>query len=181
MSKYLINIDEESYKVEDSVYDAVPEFKVLKKSKIHGSKTISWIVLMYDKRSPYRNLPEQERSKAVTQEIYKKDKFYILKKPEVTAAVRKYKELSYDPLEEQYSIFGDKIHSLNQYIEGFDVEGKLEDVEKLQKVMFAMDKIVESREKLRKIIEKRDQEEEQTRGGSQKSYLEELLTETKKK
>lgn len=172
MVRHLIDISDTEVKVDDKLYDLVDEFRKLKKSKLHGSRAVVWLVLMYDKKSPYRKLPEEDRKEILTKDLYGKTSYYALERPEMKAAIKKYRALDYDPLEEQYAIFTGKMSELNEYIKDFEIKKK--DVWELQKVMVMMDKITESREKLRKLIEKREEEGEHMRGGAEKSLIEEV-------
>jgi len=55
-----------------------------------------------------------------------------------------------------------------------DMPVKSENSESLQRVMIGLEKITESREKIKKMILKKD-EEDQMRGGGEASLLEEML------
>jgi len=155
---------------QDQTVGLVPEFFALYKHKEYGSKGVKWVVNMYDYKSPYRNLPEKERTKVVTKDIFGKQSHYILKKPIVLEAVEKYKKLQYDPLIEQFRVFDKKLSQFNEYIEAMPVTG--DNATELQKVMIGIDKIMEAREKLRKLILTRSEEDDRIHGGGELSFIE---------
>jgi len=156
--------------LQDQTIALSPELFALYKHKDYGSRAIRWIVSMYDYNSPYRNLPESERKQEVTFDIYKKKSHYILEKDIVKEAAAKYQKLQYDPLLEQYSVFNEKMAQFNEYIKKMPITG--DNATELQKVMLGIDKIMEAREKLRKVIIARGEDDETIHGGGELSFLE---------
>jgi hypothetical protein len=156
--------------LQDQTIALVPELFDVYKHKDYGSRAIKWIVNMYDYNSPYRNLPEMERKEAVTQDIYDKKSWYKIEKDIIKEASEKYKKLQYDPLLEQYSVFNEKMAQFNEYVKKMPITG--DNATELQKVMLGIDKIMEAREKLRKVIIARGEEDDKIHGGGELSFLE---------
>ncbi len=156
--------------LQDQTIALAPELFALYKHKDYGSRAIRWIVSMYDYNSPYRNLPEKERKEQVTTDVYGKRSFYKLEKEIVKDAANKYKKLQYDPLLEQYSVFNEKLAQFNEYVKLMPITG--DNATELQKVMLGVDKIMEAREKLRKVIIARGEEDDTIHGGGELSFLE---------
>mgnify|MGYP003145391645 FL=1 len=169
--KYLFDVDKEgNVLLQDKTVALVPEILAVYRHKDYGSRAIKWIVLMCDYNSPYRNLPEKEKREAVTMDMYGKRSFYKLDKEVIEKAMDKYNELQYDPLYEQYRVFNNKLIEFNEYIKNMPITG--DNATELQKVMIGQDKIMDAREKLRKLILTRNEEEENIEGGGELSFLE---------
>jgi len=158
--------------LQDDTFRLIPELR-----KVHeelGDKFIRYVVLLCDYSSPYRQMIESKRIEELCDDIFGKPvaKVKELKNEHLKTAIDKYKRLQYDPLREQYNVYTEKISEYNQYI--MDMPVKSENSESLQRVMIGLEKITESREKIKKMILKKD-EEDQMRGGGEASLLEEML------
>jgi len=158
--------------LQDDTFRLIPELR-----KVHeelGDKFVRYVVLLCDYSSPYRQMIESKRIEELCDDIFDKPvaKVKELKNEHLKIAIDKYKRLQYDPLREQYNVYTEKISEYNQYI--MDMPVKSENSESLQRVMIGLEKITESREKIKKMILKKD-EEDQMRGGGEASLLEEML------
>ena len=158
--------------LQDDTFRLIPELR-----KVHeelGDKFIRYVVLLCDYSSPYRQMIESKRIEELCDDIFGKPVANVkeLKNEHLKTAIDKYKRLQYDPLREQYNVYTEKISEYNQYI--MDMPIKSENSESLQRVMIGLEKITESREKIKKMILQKD-EEDQMRGGGEASLLEEML------
>ena len=113
---YLINLDKEGHIVKnDDGVTGVPEFiKVLKANKL-GSSALKWVALVYDYDSPYRHLTEKDRKKAVAKDLFGSYNWAGSKRQEILDASIKYKQLQFDPLDEQLIAFNSKIDEFTSF------------------------------------------------------------------
>tara|TARA_R100001591_G_scaffold102469_1_gene109503 strand:- start:8650 stop:9183 length:534 start_codon:yes stop_codon:yes gene_type:complete len=167
---YLLKLDRQGdiYKQDDGI-TGVPEFvKVLKADKL-GATALKWIALVCDYDSPYRHFIESERIKAVSKDLYDKYEWYGQKRPEVLAAMDKYKALQFDPLDEQLIAFNTKISQFTTYMNNMHIDE--DTAEGLQKIMIGIEKIYKTRQTLVDAIERRG-ERQKIVGDKKLSFLE---------
>ena len=90
---YLLKVSKKGsiHKDADSV-TLVPEFKKLLAAEGMGETAMKWVALMHDYESPYRYLSIDERSKAVSKDLYNDFSWKGANKPVLKAAVEKYKK-----------------------------------------------------------------------------------------
>ena len=107
---YLVNINRagDIYKDDDGVM-LVPEFQEVLQAEGLGQVAMKWVALVCDYESPYRHFTESERKKAVSKDLYGTYKWKGESLPKVLAALDKYKELQFDPLDEQLIAFNKKV------------------------------------------------------------------------
>ena len=151
---YLLKLDRQGdvYKQDDGVM-GVPEFvSVLKADKL-GAVALKWVALVCDYDSPYRHFTESERKKAVSRDLYGKYEWYGEKRPEVLAAIDKYKQLQFDPLDEQLIAFNTKISQFTTYMNNMHIDE--DTAEGLQKIMIGIEKIYKTTQTLVDAIERR--------------------------
>jgi len=177
---YLLNLNRKGdvYKDDDGI-TGVPEFlKVLKADKL-GADALKWIALVCDYDSPYRHFNEKERYKAVSKDTYGTYEWRGASRPEVQAALEKYKKLQFDPLDEQLRAFNVKIDPFTLFMNNMRVDE--DSAESLQKIMIGIEKILKTRQSLLDAIERRGQRQK-IQGDKGLSFLEnkkEQLEETK--
>ncbi len=177
---YLLNLNRKGdvYKDDDGI-TGVPEFlKVLKSDKL-GADALKWIALVCDYDSPYRHFNEKERFKAVSKDTYGTYEWRGASRPEVQAALEKYKKLQFDPLDEQLRAFNVKIDQFTLFMNNMRVDE--DSAESLQKIMIGIEKILKTRQSLLDAIERRGQRQK-IQGDKGLSFLEnkkEQLEETK--
>ena len=167
---YLVNINRagDIYKDDDGVM-LVPEFQEVLQGEGLGQVAMKWVALVCDYESPYRHFTESERKKAVSKDLYGTYKWKGESLPKVLAALDKYKELQFDPLDEQLIAFNKKI---NQFTELIDVmQLNEENAELLQKLMIGVEKILKTRQTLLDAIERRG-ERQKIAGNKGLSFLE---------
>jgi len=172
--KLLFDIDKEGNVMDqDNTIALVPELLAVYKEKNYGSDAIRWIIMMYDYKSPYRQLPYEDRIKTVTQNIYGKLKHYIIDKPLMKDAIDAYKKLQYDPLIDQYNLYTEKITEYTEALRAMDSNEK--NLEKQGKIMKTMADFTLAREKVRELILKNENSSAKMHGtdSSQLSFLEE--------
>ena len=120
---YLLNINRagDIYKDDDGVM-LVLEFQEVLKAEGLGQVAMKWVALVCDYESPYRHFTESERKKAVSKDLYNTYKWDGETKPKVLAAVDKYKELQFDPLDEQLIAFNKKITQFTTYMNNMHID-----------------------------------------------------------
>ena len=148
---------------------AVPEFKDVIKAKGLGDAAMKWVSLVYDYESPYRHFTESERKKAVSKDLYGTYKWKGESLPKVLAALDKYKELQFDPLDEQLIAFNKKITQFTTYMNNMHIDE--DTAEGLQKIMIGIEKIYKTRQTLVDAIERRG-ERQKIVGNKKLSFLE---------
>lgn len=167
---YLLKLDRKGdvYKDDDGI-TGVPEFvNILKADKL-GATALKWVALVCDYDSPYRHFTEVERKKAVSKDLYDKYEWFGTKRPEILAAVDKYKQLQFDPLDEQLIAFNLKISQFTTYMNNMHIDE--ETAEGLQKIMIGIEKIYKTRQTLVDAIERRG-ERQKIVGDKKLSFLE---------
>ena len=103
---------------------------------------------MYDFWSPYRNLELEERKIIVSQDILGDRTAYknLLNSEYVQVAIKKYKDLQYDPILDSYTVLGKKVKLMNEVIDvqevGLDSIKSIQDAikgnEKINEMMMKM-------------------------------------------
>ena len=167
---YLLQINKKGdiYK-DDSGIVLVPEFKKVLDSEKLGQTAMKWIALVFDYESPYRHYIENERIKVVSKDLYDTYSWSGVNKPEMKTAVNKYKELQFDPLDEQLLAFNKKINEFTNLINNTFLND--ENAEMLQKLMIGVEKILKTRQALLDAIERRG-ERQKIAGDKGLSFLE---------
>ena len=168
---YLINLDKEGHIVKnDDGVTGVPEFiKVLKANKL-GSSALKWVALVYDYDSPYRHLTEKDRKKAVAKDLFGSYNWAGSKRQEILDASLKYKQLQFDPLDEQLIAFNSKIDEFTAFMKAMTIDE--DNADKLQKIMIGITKVLQTRQTLIDAIERRG-ERQKIAGDKGLSFLEE--------
>ena len=167
---YLLQINKKGdiYK-DDSGIVLIPEFKKVLDTEKLGQTAMKWIALVFDYESPYRHYIENERIKVVSKELYDTYSWSGVNKPEMKTAVNKYKELQFDPLDEQLLAFNKKINEFTNLINNTFLND--ENAEMLQKLMIGVEKILKTRQALLDAIERRG-ERQKIAGDKGLSFLE---------
>ncbi len=167
---YLLQINKKGdiYK-DDSGIVLVPEFKKVLDTEKLGQTAMKWIALVFDYESPYRHYIENERIKVVSKDLYDTYSWSGVNKPEMKTAVNKYKELQFDPLDEQLLAFNKKINEFTNLINNTFLND--ENAEMLQKLMIGVEKILKTRQALLDAIERRG-ERQKIAGDKGLSFLE---------
>lgn len=136
--------------LDDKFYVAVPEFKkVLKK---YDQNVVIFIICMYDFWSPYRNLELEERRIIVSQDILGDRSAYknVLSSEYVKIAIKKYKDLQYDPILDSYTVLSKKMKMMNEVIDVQVVN--LETIKSIQDAIKGNEKINEMMMKMQDHI-----------------------------
>ena len=129
----------------------------LYKDKNGGSKQVRWIVSMYDYKSPFRRLPEDERSNRVSYVEFEKASNPKAGTKLVKDAIEEYRKLQYDPLIDEYNAMCEQSYKMTQvYRSMTPTKDNLEDLNKMQE---QMGKAAIARDKIKALILK-DQESE---------------------
>ena len=167
---YLLQINKKGdiYK-DDSGIVLIPEFKKVLDTEKLGQTAMKWIALVFDYESPYRHYIENERIKVVSKDLYDTYSWSGANKPEMKSAINKYKELQFDPLDEQLIAFNKKINEFTNLINNTFLND--ENAEMLQKLMIGVEKILKTRQALLDAIERRG-ERQKIAGDKGLSFLE---------
>ena len=167
---YLLKLNRKGdiFKDDDGVV-VVPEFLTLIKKEKFGPTALKWVALVYDYESPYRNYSEEERKKAVSKDLYDTYIWKGEKDATLRAACDKYKELQFDPLDEQLIAFNKKINQFTTLINGMHLDE--DNAELLQKLMIGVEKILKTRQSLLDAIDRRG-ERQKIAGDKGLSFLE---------
>ena len=170
---YLLRLNRKGdvYKDDDGVTGVV-EFQSVLTAKNLGPTALKWIALRYDYESPYRHFTESERIKAVSLDLYGNVKWKEEKREEIKAAVVKYRQLQFDPLDEQLLAFNNKIDQFTTYMNNMPITQ--DTAQDLQKLMIGIEKILKTRQTLLDAIEKRG-ERKKIVGDKGMSFLEQKL------
>jgi len=169
MYNELINVDTDGnvFLHDDSIALMPKLFKVYK-NKYMGSNMVKYIVSVYDYKSPFRRLPEEERKSRVAYSIYSKDKATNSSDKLVGEAIEEYLKLQYDPLIDQYNTMGEQIYKMNKvYGAMVPTEDNLEDMNKIQD---QMGKAALAREKIKELILKDQQSESNIKGTGSEDF-----------
>lgn len=147
----LINVDKEgNVFLQDNSIALMPKMWAVYKDKYMGSNMVKWIVAMYDYKSPYRRLPEDERSNQVTFMIFEKESNSKTNHEKVIEAIDEYQRLQYDPLIDQYNAMGEQMFKMSKVYK--DIEPTKDNLEDLNKIQTEMGKAALSRDKIKKLI-----------------------------
>jgi len=153
----------------------LPEFKVLwdrdkSKLKEKAAKEISYIVFLYDFRSPYMAYPSTEREAKIIKDYIRiadwvPDEFIL-------DAVRKYKELQTSPISRLLQAALDTCDKMTDYYNGVDfklvdADGKpIYTLKDVSSAMKSIGDIVSSLETMKDKVEKEQTERGSIRGGT---------------
>ena len=151
---YLLRLNRKGdvYRDDDGI-TGVEEFQSVLSAKNLGPSALKWVALVYDYDSPYRHFTESERIKAVSLDLYGNLKWKEVNREEIKNAVKKYKRLQFDPLDEQLMAFNNKIDEFTQFMNEMRITN--DTAESLQKLMIGIEKILKTRQTLLDAIEKR--------------------------
>lgn len=169
MYNELINVDTDgNVFLHDDSIGLMPKLFKVYKNKHMGSNMVKYIVGVYDYKSPFRRLPEDERKSRVAYSIYAKDKATKSSDKIVEDAIEEYLKLQYDPLIDQYNTMGEQIYKMNKvYGAMVPTEDNLEDMNKIQD---QMGKAALAREKIRELILKDQQSESNIKGTGSEDF-----------
>tara|TARA_R110000824_G_scaffold247088_3_gene436225 strand:+ start:941 stop:1471 length:531 start_codon:yes stop_codon:yes gene_type:complete len=151
---YLLKLNKKGdiFRDDDGV-TGIPEFLTLIKKEKFGPTALKWVALVYDYESPYKHYNEEERKKAVSKDLYDTFKWKGEKDPSLLIACDRYRELQFDPLDEQLLAFNKKINEFTEYMSQLPVTEDTADG--LQKLMIGIEKILKTRQALLDAIERR--------------------------
>lgn len=164
MFNELIEIDREgNVFLQDNSISLMPKLFKVYKHKRMGSDMVRWIVSIADYKSPYRRLPEQERVRTVTYNIFSKYKHSWCESDLVLDAMSEYRKLQYDPLIDQYNAMSEQMYNVTHVYKS--IVPTKENLEELNDIAIKMEKAAASRDKIKALILK-DQESESKIAGT---------------
>ena len=168
---YLLKISKQGDIVEDDGIYGIPEFKAVIETSGLGTKGLMFVAYVADYDSPYRHFTESERTRVVAKDLFGNYEWKGVKNKKIADAIRKYKELEYDPLDAQLLAFNEKLDEYTTLLE--KVKINIDNAAEIQKVMIGVEKILATRRKLVDEIERRG-ERSKIAGNRELSYLETL-------
>lgn len=153
----------------------VPEFRTLwdrdkSKHKEQAVNEISYIVFLYDFRSPYMAYPIGERELRIKKDYFKSEDW--VPDEQIKAAVAKYKELQTSPISRLLQSAMDTCDKMTDYFNGIDFKkvdhnGKpIYTLKEVSSVMKDIGDIVSSLESLKDKVEREQTERGSIRGGT---------------
>ena len=95
-----------------------------------------------------------------------------IRNEKIANAIKKYKELQFDPLDAQLIAFNEKIDEYTQLMKNVKINE--DNAESMQKIMIGVEKVLNTRQKLLDAIERRG-ERKKIKGEAKMSYLEEQM------
>mgnify|MGYP004455490517 CR=1 FL=1 len=170
---YLLNIEKrgELIKEDDGLY-AIDEFRDIVETKGLGIKAMLWVALVCDYDSPYRHFVEREQVKSVSKAIFDTYDWKGVRNEKIANAIKKYKELQFDPLDAQLIAFNEKIDEYTRLMKNVKITE--DNAESMQKIMIGIEKVLNTRQKLLDAIERRG-ERKKIKGEAKMSYLEQQM------
>jgi len=169
MYNELIDIDKEgNVIIQDNSITLMPKLYEVYKHKRMGSDMVRWIVCIADYKSPYRRLPEEERVRTVTYNIFSKYKHSYCSDDLVLDALNEYKKLQYDPLIDQYNAMSEQMYKVTQvYRNMVPTQKNLED---LNDIAIKMEKAALARDKIKALILKDQESDAKISGTSSENF-----------
>jgi hypothetical protein len=165
MYNQLVDIDKDgnAFLLDHSIA-LMPKMWEVYKHKRMGSKMVRWIVAMFDYKSPYRRVPQKERKREITYNIFNKATHALCDDALVHAAIKEYDRLQFDPLIHQYNAMIDMAYETTILYQQMEVDEK--NMSKITKMQKEMKEAAESREKIKELILKNQEDEVKVHGGS---------------
>ena len=168
---YLLKISKNGNVIEDDGIFGIPEFKELIDSKTFGNRGLMYVSYIADYDSPYRHFTLDERVRVVSKDMFQDYEWKGSKNKKIAAAILKYNELQYDPLDAQLSAFNEKINEYTELLDSTKIN--IDNAADIQKIMIGVEKVLGTRQKLLDAIERRG-ERSKIAGNRELSYLETL-------
>lgn len=163
MFNELIEIDKEgNVFIQDDSVSLMPKLWAVYKDKYGGSNMVRWIVSMDDYKSPFRRLPEEERSERLTMNIFGKRTLKRTKEKLVMEARHEYKMLQFDPMVDQYNAMSEQMFLMTQVFKS--MKPSKDNLADLNDMQVKMQKAAEAREKLKAMIIKDQDSDSQIKG-----------------
>jgi hypothetical protein len=107
--------------------------------------------------------------RVVSKDLFDNYEWKGVKNKKIAAAILKYNELQYDPLDAQLAAFNEKINEYTSLLDNTKIN--IDNAADIQKVMIGVDKILATRKTLLDAIERRG-ERTKIAGNRELSYLE---------
>jgi len=163
MFNELIEIDKEgNVFIQDDSVSLMPKLWAVYKDKYGGSNMVRWIVSMDDYKSPFRRLPEEERSERLTMNIFGKRTLKRTKEKLVMEARHEYKMLQFDPMVDQYNAMSEQMFLMTQVFKS--MKPSKDNLADLNDMQVKMQKAAEARGKLKAMIIKDQDSDSQIKG-----------------
>ena len=163
MFNELIEIDKEgNVFIQDDSVSLMPKLWAVYKDKYGGSNMVRWIVSMDDYKSPFRRLPEEERSERLTMNIFGKRTLRRTTESLVMEARHEYKMLQFDPMVDQYNAMSEQMFLMTQVFKS--MKPSKDNLADLNDMQVKMHKAAEAREKIKAMIIKDQDSDSQIKG-----------------
>ncbi len=148
--------------LQDHSIALMPKLWAVYKDKYMGSDMVRWIVAVEDYKSPYRSLPDAEREKKATFDIFGQTQYGKCKDPIVVNAREEYCVFQYDPLIAQYRTISEKIHQMNLILKNKQVNE--ENIDEFNDLIVKVQKSAQARDYIKQLIIKDQEGAKQIRG-----------------
>ena len=169
MYNELIEIDREgNVFLQDNSIALMPKLFEVYKHKRMGSNMVRWIVAIADYKSPYRRLPEKERYRTVTYNIFETYKNKLCEDDLVKEALDEYKKCQYDPLVDQYNAMSEQMYKVTQVYRS--IEPTQKNLEELNDIAIKMEKAALARDKIKLLILKDQETDSKIQGTSSENF-----------
>jgi hypothetical protein len=149
--------------LQDNTISVLPKLWAVYKHKRMGSNMVRWIISIEDYHSPYRRLPDEQRLKTVTYNIFDTKRNKLCEDPLVFEAREEYRLLQYDPLIDQYNAMSQQMHEVTKIYKAMKPNSK--NLDEMNDMAVKMQKAAEARNKVKDMIIK-DQESESKIAGT---------------
>jgi len=145
----------------------LPEFKKLwnrdkSEDKADANAEISYIVFMYDYRSPYRDYAEGDREKKILKDCFPEEQKWVPNK-EVQKAIKRFRELQETTNSRLLQAAKIAANKLREYFRNVDSSAASEIVRNLKE----LGTVVKSLDMLEKQVQKEQLEKNNIRGGDE--------------
>ncbi len=169
MFNELIEIDRDgNVFLQDHTIALMPKLFDIYKNKRMGSNMVRWIVCMSDYKSPFRRLPEAERVRTVTYNIFNSYKNKLCEDDIVLEAITEYRKLQYDPLIDQYNAMSEQMYKVTQVYRS--IEPTQKNLEELNDIAIKMEKAALARDKIKLLILKDQETDSKIQGTSSENF-----------
>ena len=145
----------------------LPEFKKLwnrdkSEDKVDASAEISYVVFMYDYRSPYRDYTERDREQKILKDCFPEKQDWVPDK-EIQKAVKRFRELQETTNSRLLQAAKIAANKLTEYFRNVDSSAASEIVRNLKE----LGTVVKSLDMLEKQVQKEQLEKSSVRGGQE--------------
>lgn len=150
----------------------IPEFKKLwdrdkSKNKAKAAREISYIVFLYDYRSPYQAYSESERENRILKDYFSEEEDWTPDE-EIKAAIKRFEEFQDSAALRLLRATKLALEAINEFFKNADSS----DIDKIVKNAKELGNLVQSLDKLEQQVQKEQLEKNSVRGGMEIGHFE---------